>query len=298
MSLATALFAVVSVFITLPINAYSDVSRRADLVDSADLALRRMARDIQRAVPNSIRIKEEPGNNRVALEMLNTVEGVRYRRTRPGSPLKFNKPVSEFDIVGQFNFALNNTTCAADKCRLIVYNTGANQGGAIPTDNPTPGLNVYSIAVVPNCSAPSGRCFPPPGSVTITPASVDVALSNVGIAGKVNLSAPVQFALKSLNQRLYVSDTPVTYVCNYGSGLEEITRYWDYTINQVQPVESLFSPLSSAQSAPLAKKVTACNFDYSPGTSQRNGIVTLTITVSEGDEKVTLMRQIGVSNAL
>lgn len=298
MTLASIMFMVVSIFITRPITAYSDVARRADLVDVADLTLRRIARDIQRSVPNSVRIKKDPANNRVAIEILNTVEGMRYRATPPGPFLSFENSSDDFEVIGEFQFATDDTTCSDGNCRLVVYNTGANLGGAVPSDNPSPGANVYSTQAAPNCPGASTNCLPPPGSVTISPASTSVTISNTSGTGRLQLSDPVLFALPSLTQRIYVSDTPVTYVCDYSSGWQEITRYWDYTINQVQPIERLLSPLSGASSAPLAKNITNCDFTYIPGSSQRNSIVSMKITVEQGGESVTLMRQMGVFNAL
>src|SRR5882724_11781791 len=46
----------VAVFINNPVRAYFATVRRAQLTDAADTTLRRMVRDLQTAVPNSIRI--------------------------------------------------------------------------------------------------------------------------------------------------------------------------------------------------------------------------------------------------
>lgn len=46
----------VAVFIQRPVQAYFDASRRAELTDTADTALRRMTRDLQGALPNSVRV--------------------------------------------------------------------------------------------------------------------------------------------------------------------------------------------------------------------------------------------------
>ena len=47
--------AIVAVFIKLPVDSYLDSARRAELTDVADTAVRRMARDIHLALPNSVR---------------------------------------------------------------------------------------------------------------------------------------------------------------------------------------------------------------------------------------------------
>jgi len=294
MVLAATLSVAVSVFIARPLNAYTSITRRAELVEAADMALRRMARDIQRAVPNSLRVKIDPGNaQRVAVEMLNIVEGMRYRGTPAGPFLDFTAPGTQFNVIGQFQFALTNATCAANNCRVVVYNTGANAGGAIPSDNPSPGANVYSTAAAPACAG----CLPPPGSVTITPVGTTVTLSNPSAEGRVVLGSATQFALPSARQRVDIVDTPVTYICDTNANQRQITRYWNYTINPVQPTDPSVSPLNAAQSAQLTKDVTACSFTYVPGTSQRNGVITMSITLTAGGENIRLMRQVSVRNA-
>ena len=67
-------------FITRPMGAYIDVARRAGLVDLSEESVRRIARDIRRALPNSLRIA---GSDRI-LELLHTADGSRYR-AQPGT---------------------------------------------------------------------------------------------------------------------------------------------------------------------------------------------------------------------
>jgi MSHA biogenesis protein MshO len=47
---------VVAVFITRPVQGYVDSVRRAELTDVADVALRRIGRDVRLALPNSLRV--------------------------------------------------------------------------------------------------------------------------------------------------------------------------------------------------------------------------------------------------
>jgi MSHA biogenesis protein MshO len=60
-SILGVIASVASVFIRGPIDAYVDSTRRAALTDSADTAMRRIARDIRKALPNSTRIKNPVG---------------------------------------------------------------------------------------------------------------------------------------------------------------------------------------------------------------------------------------------
>lgn len=296
MVLAGILSVSVSVFIARPISAYASVASRASLVDAADMTLRRMSRDIQSAVPNSLRVKTV--GNRSAIEMVNIVEGMRYRATPAGPYLDFSAPITNFRVIGQFQYAIpnganpGNPTCIANNCRLVVYNTGANTGGAIPSDNPAPGANVYSTVAAPPCAG----CNPPPGSRTITPVGTTVTLTNPGSEGNVLLSSGVQFALPSTRQRIDIVDTPVTYLCDVSSNQQNITRYANYTITSVQPTDPAAPPLNAATVAQLTGSVTACSFMYSPGTPTRNGVINMSITLTNGGETITLMRQVGVNN--
>lgn len=294
MTIAAILSTVVAVFITHPITAYMNAVNRATLSDDADLSLRRMTRDIQKAVPNSVRVKVDPNNSkRVAVEFLNVVEGMRYRAAGPGNYLNFNQNTSQFDVIGNFQFATTNATCLAGSCRLVVYSTGENTGGAIPSDNPAPGANVYSTAAAPTCT----NCSPPSGSVTITPTTTTVAVANGGSEGNLTLSAGALFAFPSPRQRLMVVDTPVSYICDSSTGVQSITRYANYVINPVQPTDPTVAPLNAGSSAQLTANVTNCSFNYAPGTATQNGIISMTITLSNGGESVTLLRQVDVDNS-
>ena len=90
--------------ITRPIEAYTDQIRRAQLVDSAEMALRRVAVDVRRALPNSIRVVDNSPNG-WALEMVNTVDGARYRDEFGGS-FSTDDDILEFTLSGDQVFNL------------------------------------------------------------------------------------------------------------------------------------------------------------------------------------------------
>ncbi len=295
-SLSGIILAVLGNFIANPINAYIRIATRAQLVEAADQALRRMARDIQSSVPNSLR--KSTSGSVISLEMMNIVEGIRYRTlsSSGGSEpvLSFSAAgTSTFDTVQPFQYALSNSTCQSNSCRLVIYNTGATTNGS--TDSPSPGANVYSTAAGPACSTPgTTSCYPAPGSYTITPTSTTVTLSNTGTGGegKVVLSSPIQFAIPSPEQRLYVVDTPVMYICSPSSSGGTLTRYWGYPITQTQQT----SAPTGSSSSQLTQFVTACSMTYQAGTTARNGNITMSITLTNAGESITLLRQIAVSN--
>jgi MSHA biogenesis protein MshO len=107
----------VAVFISRPFEGYIDSSRRAELSDIADTALRRMTRDLRSALPNSIRITTAGGVT--YLEYLQTSGGGRYRAEPDsgggGNILNFASADNAFDVIGTMPSA-----AAGDY--IVIYN--------------------------------------------------------------------------------------------------------------------------------------------------------------------------------
>lgn len=88
-----------TVFLKPTIDSYFDTRRRAELTDMADTALRRMAQDIRRAVPNSVRWV-----NDACFELVPTTTGGRYRMatdtvTAGSEVLDTSTTVTTFDVL-------------------------------------------------------------------------------------------------------------------------------------------------------------------------------------------------------
>ena len=79
------LAAAAAIFLRVPIAGYFDVARRAALTDIADLAVRRFSRDVQTALPNSVRVAGAcTGLTPCYLEYLEVRTGGRYREEPSG----------------------------------------------------------------------------------------------------------------------------------------------------------------------------------------------------------------------
>ena len=132
----------VATFIKVPVDAYFDLQRRAELTDVADTTLRRMARDIHGALPNSVRIN---GNY---LEFIPIRGAGRYRAeagTAAGDdPLDFSLAADAFDVLGPA------VTVAAAGDSVVIYNLGVL--APMPTKEQAAAL-----------SHPVGRKSPSPG---------------------------------------------------------------------------------------------------------------------------------------
>lgn len=290
---------ILGAFIVRPIQGYQAQVRRGELVDAAEMSLRKMSRDIHQALPNSVRIRDSLGNvNNVScstagvtcsIEMLNTLDGARYRagpgqlvgpplghnHANPKYWLSFNGADSDgFNIVGFFQNITVPFTSTTE--RLAIYNQGV------------PSADAYADA-----NLLSGTAY-----VITNPVNTTFTISTDG--GGFNdedqilpLTGNFRFRWASPNQRVYIVDTPVSYVCSAGAN-GNITRYWNYPITAAQQTTP-----AGATTALLSTPVTACNFSYSPGTNQRAGLVTLDIIVqdSASGEQVRLLYQVHVDNA-
>ncbi|NKB38803.1 MAG: prepilin-type N-terminal cleavage/methylation domain-containing protein [Gammaproteobacteria bacterium] len=272
-----------------PIEGFVDLADRAELVDGAELALRRMSRELRLALPNSVRITDgtlnlsactASGGSSCALEILRTSNGGRYRTKPPiGAPavclasaqqdrLSFNSSADCFEVLGNLGVlpvaaGANQLSCMnlprSSHC-LVIANTGQTGANAYNGDN---------IA-------------------GITGATANTVTFDINDGVKVSPSFP----LRSPLQRFHIVDTPVSFTCTGG----EIDRQADYAITGTQ----VLSPAGGSSSL-LANKLTSCIFKYTPGSSTRNGIVVIDITMrftaSNGSNNdIRLVQQVHVPN--
>jgi len=178
---------IVAMFIRAPLEGYMAAARRATLVDAADTALLRIARDVRNALPNSLRITQVAGVT--YLEYLPLQDGGRYRAAQTGAGsgdiLDFTAGADAgFDVLGP------SVTAAAGQY-LVIYNLGLDastdawQGG---------------------------------NRRTVT--------SNGAVANLAFTASGAPFPLESPSSRFYLAGAPVTYACDPGSGeLRRISGY-------------------------------------------------------------------------
>lgn len=250
---------IAAMFIVQPFEAARDMTRRAELVDSAETALSRMTSEIRLAVPNSVRISGD------SLEFLRTVAGGRYRRLPAGGgsgdPLRPALANDTFDVLGGLpgNVATRSPgrNCAngSGDC-LVINNTGTSGFNAYARDN-----IAAIVSAQPDPSEPTELGYDTGGS---SPA----------------------FRAHSANQRFQVVDTVVSYVCSGG----QINRHHDYGLNSTQ------NAAPGGTVSLVARDVTACSFDYDSGAGARHGLVTIDITIRRAGETVRLVDQAHVVN--
>lgn len=178
------LSAMVAVFIKAPVMGYFDSVRRAEMTDAADTALKRIARDVRTALPNSLRATSTASTQ--CFEFLPTVGGGRYQSqlssTGTGDPLLFSQADGSFDVLASDN--LTATTFSGSAIHhAVIYNLGINGADAYDSTN-------LNRAQITNTSTPS----------------------------HIDLNTPNQFPFESPGKRFYViPDNSVAYSCSGGN---------------------------------------------------------------------------------
>lgn len=256
------LAAIAAVFIRAPVQAYFDVERRAQMTDIADTAIRRVQRDLQAALPNSIRVTGAcAGATSCFLEYIPTEAGGRYRADfasvgAPGNPLSFTSATNQtFDVLIPATTPLSIPT---GSLWVVVYNLGitgatAYSGATASTDNRRP----YSGAS---------------GSVT-----------------SISFTSTARLPLESPSKRFQIVSQPVTYECAAASGV--VRRYTGYGFNVSQAAGA-----PGGTSSLLASNVSSCSFSYLPDATRREGLVAMTLQITQGGESVSLFHQFHVNN--
>lgn len=281
---------IVAVFIKAPLDSYIDMGRRADLTDAADTAVRRIARDVRLALPNSLR---NPDAADQCVEFMPTRIGGRYRAAQTaagtGDILDFTSVDGSFDMLWT-NSALPAANRIAAGDIVVVYNDGY-------TGNAYLGSNAVQVA---------GVCEPPAVGCAATPAN-STAISFVAVGANVPFDRK-QFPAESAASRFQVvpSDAHVVaYVCSgigtaNGSGTGTLFRR-TRTLAAAAPLPApAVCPAVPAGTPILAQNVSACSLRYeAPGSGtglSRNGILSISIEITRDGESVRLYQQVHVDN--
>lgn len=250
----------VAVFMKSPIDAYFDTARRAGIADVADTTVRRMARDIRKALPNSIRLGGTGGNQ--CIEFIPTRMGGRYR-TQDITPVPPDNSRLRFDVADElFNMLGLNSALPADQQiqvndRVVVYNLGI------------PGADAYA------------------GNNTATVTAVDVSPlsaseTQVSMTGNTTI-----FPLESASNRFHVipyDEKIVSYQCSGG----RLYRNADYAY-------SPSCPAPTAGTTPIIATEATCDFAYSTA-DIRNALVQLSLTFSNSGESTSIYHEVHVNN--
>ncbi|WP_088285623.1 type II secretion system protein [Ideonella sp. A 288] len=262
MILAIVVFGVLAstatVFMRPMVTAYVDTFHRTALVDATDTALRRMQRDVQLAVPNSIR---SPSSD--CFEVVPTSAGGRFRTaadtiTAGSAVLDTATATTAFDVLTPLASvpAAGDWVVVDNQNPSDVY-TGANRAAVSAVSTPAAALGRHRIAV-----------------------------------------ASTQFPLGYDGGRFVVvpdAQKAVFYVCGgadgtldaAGNGRGTLVRLSNYGFNAAMPAAC---PAIGA-GAVLATGVRSCRFVYDPnqGATQQNGFLSIQLELARHGETASLV---------
>jgi len=268
----------VAVFMLKPVQGYFSSTARLAMADTADTALRRIARDIRLALPNTVRV-DATG---MFLEFIPIKSGGRY----VDNEACFVSPgCTSLSTMGDM---LSNVQIVAGDL-ISIYSQYNNSG------------------IVNNCGLSSiGLYSAYCGSGVVTLASATGAGSSSNTLGfALTLFVPPG---GSPTRRVFViSASPVTYACDAASAT--LWRISGYSRQPLQPISLVAPPLLDAtntnlQRVPLATNV-ACptiaagsppRFSYASGASERYSLLSAWITLTKNGETISLLHQIHVDN--
>jgi MSHA biogenesis protein MshO len=294
--------AVAAVAVREPMQAYVDTSRRAELSDVADSALRRIGREVRLALPNSVRVTTVGATKYV--EFLQVRTGGRYRaQADAGNPAADWLDLTatgglgdnQFNIIGAPS-TLTDQVIAPNSDILVVRNESATaaRSNAYAFNQSGAGFDC-TTGTGRNCN--TSRVTGGPTATTI--AGEYLLQFQRRLFNCENCPGTLQ-GLGSPGNRFYViRQSPVTYVCAANAALDAngdaagtLTRVSGYAIAFTQP-----TAFGGGTSSLVAKNVSACEIDYDANALGNNGLVAMRLQLTRGNEAVSLYHEVHVNNA-
>ncbi len=252
--------ATVAVFIENPVRTYFASIGRAQLVDAADTAMRRLSRELHEALPNSVRVTAN--GSTVFLEFIPVRDMGRYRTQTSESLESAGTDSLDFsnglDATTQI---LGRPVTVPDDAQMVVFNLGSGAFDAYS------GSNRRAVT---------------------TPAGSASALSFSATGNPLPADGP--------DHRTYLVNTAVTYACTPASSGGQLLRLSGYALQNAQPADLNGAPLLTATTHLMVDQVTACNFELG-NTATTLDQVLMRLQLSSGGETITLLNQVQIPNA-
>lgn len=230
--------------IVVPLQVQQGTVQRLDLSGLAAIALQHMHKHLNHAVPNTVRIRSQ--GNKIGVEFLHALETGRYD-TGTGNSLDFSQHTDQFDVLGGLhNFAQLQTGSGSTAC----LNASADCLAILGTQSPYAGnLATIAAATVSTLTFDNDNGW-----------FFDTPIDN--------------------DNRFYVIDTPMSYICDQQQN--HLTFQRDYPITVTQSL-NLNGQL-------LATQVNHCEFRLFNGVVRIN----LDFDLNGHDEIVTFFQQVAV----
>lgn len=252
------LVALTSMFVRNQVTSYTDVALRTDLADEADTAVRRLSRELQAALPNSVRVS---GN---FMEFVPIKDAGRYRAQK-GIPtddeLDFTTLDNSFEVFGP-----PVSVQAGDQ--LVIANLGIAGANFYAGDTRRPLTSTGSL-----------------NTLTYTVGAAQFPFSSSQGRFQV-VSTPVTYAFDAANRTLWrYSDYPIQST--------QVT-----TIAGMDGLPGVSQPNVTKAALATDVDVANSSFTYDTAAAlQRNAIVSVRLALARNGEGVTLFQQVNVFNS-
>lgn len=250
------------------VEIYAAERSRAVLVQKGRLALERIAREVREAVPNSLSLIPNGLGINTGIEFLQISSGGRY-----------------IDLID--NFGMTAFTDPAKKLNSGVpmtqlYSLGAGQAAA-PGD----------LLVIGNAD-PANLIVPTTTAVPLTNPSVtptDPFFDGATTIGEILNFAPFSFPGGSPGRRYFIARNNYeigllagtgTIRWHSGAGLTDYDTNMDWTA--ADPI--------------LVDGVTGLVFNYNPGAAIGVAVLSMTLSLTDGSENITLYQEVQIRNAM
>ena len=236
-----------------------DTRERLTLAASADATLSRLNDDLQKALPNSLRVTSGAGG--VWIEWVPVREAGRFRSApdtasgTPGDLLDLGDAAdASFDIIGTALGAV-----AADS-QLVLHNLGTPEADVYQGNNRRAG----------------------------------VVLGGGGTA--IGFTAGGALPTITASQRFFLVGTPVSVAClPAAGGGHALWRYQGYAFSATQPDASTSPALAGATTVLLLGGLSDCAAAYSSALANM-GLLTVRLSLGSGHAAMTLLHQVAVDN--
>jgi MSHA biogenesis protein MshO len=257
---------VLTPFILSAMEAYTASRARADLVAKGRLALERMAREVRRAVPNSLSVVDS-GNG---IEFAHSCGGGRY--------------VEQFDSYGGA-FSKNNYRFKTNANRSYLYVVGNNAMTGLATD-----CAATDTLVIGNYSPADLQG----GDTRVSLAGIaDTTLASDGTdyGQLLSYSSGHQFLTASPGKHFTIADKVIEVGRLSGDATlrwHSVSGFGDYNLGADW----------DASDPILVNGVSSVNFAYTPGSVATNGILRIDLLLSAtGGETIRLYHEVQIRNA-
>jgi MSHA biogenesis protein MshO len=274
-----AIIVAATIYFLYPLRQAVDLTVRAELTDTADNALQRIARDVRLALPNSVR--RDP--SKLFLEFIPVRTAGRYRAEPSGGGCN-----ATTDGSGSDELAFDVADSCFKSIGTVINPTAITANDFVVLNNYGPGFAGQ------DAYATSG---------TLNRAKVSDATEQGGARERINFASTtfVRTLHDSPGKRFFVvngngtTPEPVTYECNLAD--HTLARRSGYTmVESPQPTS-----FANGTSVLIADNVAGCSFDYSANVAPQVGLLTLHLTLTKttsggGAETVSLYHAVHVTN--